>query len=120
MLLDWETAVGYRPMPLDEFKFSKPREGVEFRVKVKPADYYNFQFSDKEKYTCVELSYPGDAEFKLFGYIETGSDWSERLLTQLSSGKGPSLIVKLKYPEGEIRDDKQVLIESIIEDTWWP
>lgn len=117
--LDWETSVGYQPMPLGEFKTKQPREPVEFRVKVKPTDYYNNQFSDEKKYQAVELSYPGKPEFKLYGYIDRGEEWAEPLLEQLDGGLGPSLIVKLKYPDGEIKDAKQVQMDSIVADSWW-
>ena len=93
MKLDWETAIGYQPMPLEEFKKKQPKEGVAFRVKVKPSDYYNHAFGDENKYRAVELSYPGRSEFKLWGYIDRSARWAETLLANLEAGSAPSLIV---------------------------
>ena len=44
--LDWETATGYQPMLLGEFKAKRPTTPVEFRVKLKASDYYNYEFRD--------------------------------------------------------------------------
>ncbi|MFT4548904.1 MAG: hypothetical protein ACI8XO_003575 [Verrucomicrobiales bacterium] len=119
--LDWETATGYQPMPYEEFIAQRPKTPVEFRVKLKPSDYYNYQFSDKNVYRAVELSYPGHNEFKLIGYLELTQAWAKPLSNMLDSGMAPSLIVTLRYPDilpaGE--DQYQVQIMSIASDSWW-
>ncbi|MGI9242069.1 MAG: hypothetical protein ACR2RV_14795, partial [Verrucomicrobiales bacterium] len=120
MKLDWETAVGYQQMPLEKFKEERPTTALPFRVKVKPGDYYNYGFRDEAKFRCVELSYPGRPEFRLFGYIDRSRESAQELIGQLDMGLAPSLIVNLKYPGGEIRDDKQVVLDSIVAETWWP
>lgn len=118
--LDWVTTVGYQPMPLAKFKATRPRQAVKFWVKVKPSDYYNFGFADREKYLAVDLSYPGRGEFQLVGYIERSKPWAASLIQSLENGVAPSLVVELAYPAGEIKDNSQVEIVSILADTWWP
>ena len=118
MKLDWEIAVGYQAMPLEKFKKEQPRKPTEFRVKIKPGDYYSNQFFDKEEFAAVDLSYPGNREFKLNGYINRERPWAAKVLNQLESGIAPSMIVNLRYPEGEIKDDRQVEIVSITSESW--
>ena len=118
--LDWPTAVRYQPMDLKTFKSAKPREPVTFWVKVKPADFYSFNFSDQEKYQAVELSYPGQTDFKLIGYIDRKQAWAPALIGMVEAGQGPSLIVELRYPLGEIKDPALVEITSVVADSWWP
>ena len=120
MKLDWETAVRYQPMALDEFKEKRPTEPQAFRVKVKPSDYYNHQFADDGVFRSLELSYPGDPGFKLFGFVDRSAGWAQGLLDQLEAGGAPSLIVKLRYPEGEIKDATMVQVDAIVSETWWP
>jgi len=116
--LDWETAVGHREMSLEEFKNKQPTTPTEFRVKIKPDDFYSNQFIDKEKYASVSLSYPGDAEFKLTGYIDRNQKWAGRILGHFESRISPSMIVNLRYPDGEIKDASQVEIVSIVSESW--
>jgi hypothetical protein len=120
--LDWETAVGYQAMTLEKFKSETPTEPVVFRVKLKPSNHYNYQFRDPRRYRAVELSYPGNPDFRLVGYIKRSKQWAPKLLDQLGSGMAPSLIVRLKYPSrdgGEV-DLGLVEIDSIVAETWWP
>lgn len=119
LTLDWETATGYQPKPLAEFKAEHPTTPVEFRVKLKRSDYYNFKFIDRDVYQSVELSYPGQPEFRLFGYIQRSRPWASAVIKRLEAGEGPSFIVELQYPTGEIQDDRQVEIFSIISESWW-
>ena len=115
--LDWETAVGYQPQPLSEFKSKQLRTPTEFRVKVKKSDYYNYHFIDRTKYFAVELAYPG-REFSLIGYVDRSRAWAPGLIKQIAEGIQPSLIVQLKYPDDELKNDSQVEILSIVSQTW--
>ena len=116
--LDWETAAGYQAKPLDEFKAERPTTPVEFRVKMKPTDYYNYAFKDRDRYQAVELSYPGRRDFKLTGYIDLSQDWAAPLVARLNGGEAPSLIVRLRYPDGETGDETQVEVVAIVADSW--
>jgi len=117
MKLDWETAVEYQPLTLADFKDKRPTEAVEFRVKVKPSDFYNFGF-DEDQHIATELSYPGKKEFKLIGYLKKTSADAKKITEYFENGVSPSLIVKLRYPDRKINDDSLVEIVSITSDTW--
>jgi len=117
--LDWETAVGYQVKPLAEFKAERPITAVEFRVKMKPSDYYNYAFSNRDRFRAVELSYPGQGDFKLTGYIDLNHDWAAPLIQRLDDGEAPSLIVHLRYPSGELEDDSQVEVVEVVADSWF-
>ena len=117
--LDWETAVDYQPMPFADFKRDRPTTPVEFRVKVKTASYYNYQFADPEKYYAVELTYPGQHAFLLFGYIDRTRPWAQTLIRYLELGSAPSIIAEIQFPSGQQLDERQVEIISIISESWW-
>lgn len=122
MKLDWPTTVGYQPVPIEHFKAERPTEPVKFWVKLKPSEYYNFGYSDKEQYQAFELSYPG-REFKLVGYVDRSKEWATEIIEVVDNGEAPSLIVELKYPEPELGqlsvDESQVEIVSVISQSWW-
>ena len=117
--LDWETAVGYQQMPLAEFKQKRPTAPVEFRAKLKPSSYYNFEFRDPDLYYAVEMTYPGRPDFKLFGYIDRTRDWAPALIERLEKNEAPSAIVAVQYPTGQLQRELQVEIISLISETWW-
>ena len=117
--LDWETAVGYQPMPIEEFKKKRPTKALPFRVKMKSVAYKNELGSEKNRFLEVEMTYPGNLEFKLFAVIDRQEEWTAPLFESFDLGAAPSVIAKLKYPEGS-KDPLGVEIESIVAYTWWP
>ena len=116
--LDWETASGYQPMSLAEFRSTRPTDPVPFRVKFKPSDYYNFQFNDRDRYRAVEVSYPGIRDFSFVGYIDLSQPWAAGIVTQLDNGIAPSAIAELEFPEGPVQDAEQLVISKIIQLSW--
>ena len=120
MKLDWETAVGYQPMPIDEFKEKRPTEPLPFRVKMKATGYENAFDLEKNRLLEVELSYPGRPEFKLYAVIDRKEEWAQPLFSAFDQGLAPSVIANLKYADPEGNDPLQVEIDSIVADTWWP
>lgn len=115
-LLDWETSVGYQPIELRDYMVKQPLEPYTFRVLVKPEAYYNYAFSDSEKWISFDLSYPGDDDFRLHGYVEKGSDLEEELGKQLLLEA--NIILQLRYPKNPVSRE-QVLIEKIIHPSWF-
>ncbi len=115
-LLDWETSTGYQPMEIYDFRNKQPKDPMEFRVNVRPGNYYNHGFADETKWAAYTLTYPGDPDFELIGYVEIGSplhaDLRDQLLVEAN------LILKLRYPEKAISAD-QVLIQEIVHRSWY-
>ena len=115
--VDWPVSSGYQEMPLEDFQNETPKTPVPFRVKAKSSDYYNYAFADSEKYQCVELYYPGDDHFRLYGYIDKENPETRPLLSKLAFGS-MSLVLGLRYPEESPRPD-QVEIVSLIAADWF-
>jgi hypothetical protein len=115
--LDWETAVGYQPMPLEEFKLQRPLGPVPFRVAARAGDYYNGQFVDQERWLACDLTYPGDPNFHLFGYVDVATPAGRRLSDRLAT-QSVSMILGLAYPS-KSADPNQVVITDIISEQWF-
>ncbi len=116
--LDWETSVGWQPIPLEEFKLARPQEPVPYRVYVAEGDYYNGPFADSDKWLCCQLTYPSDADFKLLGYVDRGTEAGALLADTFSAGGSASLIVSLSFP-AEGGDPDQVILHEVLHQTWF-
>lgn len=115
--VDWETAVGWQAMTLSEFRTGKPTSPQPFRVLSAPGDYYNGPYADETKWFCCELTYPGDADFRLWGYFERDSPEGEQLLQLLEERKA-SCILNLAFRVGG-GPDNQVTIHDIAAAEWF-
>lgn len=115
LLVDWESWAGWSELPWNEFLAAKPVEPKRFRVVLRKADYYNFGFSDEEKWRSYQLDSP-DRDVTVYGYVERGGLLDERL--RASADEKESLFVlDLRFPaDGHSRN--QVIIERIVTDGW--
>ncbi|MGI8602102.1 MAG: hypothetical protein ACR2OZ_03785 [Verrucomicrobiales bacterium] len=117
--LDWETAVSYQPMLLDQFKQLRPTDPVPFRVVASSGDYYNGIFADEQRWLCCDLSYPGDPEFHLFGYVDLSTVPGRRLAEKIvEDSASVSVILSLTYLP-KVTDPNQVIITSIVNEEWF-
>ena len=115
-LVDWETSVGYQPMELRDYQIKQPKDPLLFRVNVKPDTYFNYGFDDKEQWLCYKLTYPGDDDFFLYGYIKKGTELAAAMEQQLF--RDFNIVAKLRYPDDAISRD-QVVIEKIAHPSWF-
>lgn len=115
-LIDWETSVGYQPIDIYDYRVKQPKDRFVFRVNCKPYEYYNHGFSNKEEWSCYMLTYPGDPDFELIGYIKRDSPLEEQMQTQLLGEV--NLMLEVHYPENAISRD-QVVIEKIVHPSWY-
>ncbi len=132
--VDWETAVGWQAMTVDEFIKGKPTIPQPFRVQAEPGDYYNGQYADDRKWCAVDLTYPGNPDFHLFGYVERNTPHGDRLMEligyketrdeegkqkwYLLNGSSTALVLGIAYlAEGS--DPKQVTIHEILHEQWF-
>ncbi len=132
--VDWETAVGWQAMTVEEFIKGKPTSPQPFRVEAAPGDYYNGPYSDESKWCAVDLSYPGNPDFTLYGYVERGTPEGGRLMQMLGyqETRTPSgepkweliqatrrpLILAIAYLR-EGSDPKQVTIHEVLHEQWF-
>jgi hypothetical protein len=88
-LIDWESWVGYSEMDFSEMRLRQPKDPVVVRCYLVQDEYYNFAFSDREKYLSFKLI-DHTREDQLWGYIDKLSDSYSRLATALAGSQGSS------------------------------
>jgi hypothetical protein len=113
--IDWESWVGWSEMPWEEFMDSKPTTGKLFRVLLEPVSYYNFAFSDEQKWNAYRLESP-DGQLEIYGYAGRNSELASDLKLPLDK-KQSALTLLLKFPAAA-KADNQVIIEKIIANGW--
>ena len=121
-------------MTVEEFMKGKPTTPQPFRVQAAPSDYYNGAYSDESKWCAVSLTYPGNADFNLYGYVERNTPTGERLMrllgyndTRDADGKtkwelvqaqsAPVVLAIAYLREGS--DPKQVTIHEVLHEQWF-
>ena len=110
-LVDWEAFVGYSEMTLAQFKAKKPQSPTLFRIRVKPDDYFNFDFTP-DKYRCLHLS-DIEADTTIFGYVLKGTG----PIASLQQGQEEFFTVRLRYP-ADSKSANQVFIDEVITSGW--
>lgn len=113
--VDWESWVGWSDIPWDQFMATKPTISHLFRVKLSPVEYYNFGFSDDQKWQSCRLESP-DGENSIYGYVEKGSLLDKQIRASKDT-KFALLVLRLKYPPN-VSSPNQVLIERLVSDSW--
>jgi len=119
--VDWETAVEWREMSIEDFKKSLPRGNIPFRAKLSASNYYNHSFSDEKKWFATEVYYPQPGrgnETLFYGYMDRNSPIFKQLGETIESGQHPPVIINLRYPENAISPE-QVVIDSLVLDSWF-
>jgi hypothetical protein len=94
LVIDWESYVGYSEKSFSELRTRKPTDATLIRAYVTLADYYNYEFSDADRYLSVKLSSPNEEEF-FHAYCLRDSELGQWLLTDLASD--PSAPITKSY-----------------------
>lgn len=116
--IDWETDVVHQFMEWDVFQETLPTDPVPFRVTIQETDYYNYTFSDADRYRSWVV-YDPQRGVRLFGYSERDGP-VDRELVEIITSKGTgrtAAILKLSYPEDAANAD-QVHITEIGSVSW--
>jgi hypothetical protein len=113
--IDWESWVGWSDISWKEFMATKPTTGHVFRVILAPVDYYNFEFTDDQKWQSYRLESP-DHEYALYGYVERGTVMNEKIHLDRDTKK-MNLMLSLKFPLGA-SSNNQVEIERFVTEGW--
>ncbi len=122
--LDWESFVGYSAMSWTQFREQRPSGPRVFRVFASPDDYYNYEFTDAQKFLSVQLRVLDSTEV-VNAFCEMPGDLAVDLKTKLASAPktGDSqrawlpLIVRIEFPK-EAQSDHCVHFRGIIQDDW--
>ena len=110
-LIDWESFVGYSEMSLGKFQEDQPGKPTLFRLRVKPDDYYNFNFT-AEDYQCLHLSDMNQTTV-IYGYVLKG----QGPISSLQPGQEEFFTLRLRYPENP-KTANQVIIDEVITSGW--
>lgn len=113
--IDWESWVGWSEVPWDELTERRPTRPVLVRAMLKWIDYYNFGFSDEEKWRSYRLTSP-DGEQVLYGYVERNSLLDQRLRPN-ESGASVAATLKIHFPDDD-GSRPQVIIDEQVADGW--
>lgn len=113
--VDWESWAGWSDQPWDEFLETRPSAPGPFRVLVRLAEYYNFDFADDQRWQSYRLDSP-DGEHSLHGYVERDSLTHERIRSVLEQQAFP-MILELSFPE-DPQGRGQVVIHRQLADHW--
>ena len=118
MKIDWEVLVNYSEKSWEDFQTEKPTEPVQFRVRVNPASYYNFEF-DEETYLAFQLKHPETRSRLLYGYLKRDSESYDRFVRVrlMSYLKDLPVLVRLRYPSNP-KDATQVEIVEFDSFSW--
>lgn len=113
--IDWESWVGWSAMPWEDFLAEKPSTPTLFRVTLRPVDYYNFGFSDDDKWRSYRLYPPGDGQ-PLYGYVERGTI-ADSMIHLPPEAKAKRITLMLAFPRG-IESRNQVRIDRVAAEGW--
>lgn len=76
--VDYKAFLEWSDAPFDDLAAGKVREAQEMRLMVRRSVYYNYTFSDQEKYAAFDAS-PGRGGGSVTLYAERGSEIEQRL-----------------------------------------
>lgn len=113
--VDWESFVGWSDKSWDEIKQEKPEEPFEIRAILKAEDYYNFDFTDEDRWACFTLL-SQDRVDQLYAYVPRDSEMFIMLNTS-SESEERRVILSVRFPE-ESASNNQLLIEDVVSDNW--
>ncbi|MEZ5324719.1 MAG: hypothetical protein R3F19_06620 [Verrucomicrobiales bacterium] len=124
--LDWESFVIYETTPFKEFISATSSSEGEYRVTVQPDDYYNFAYSDHEKYAAYRIEIPsGETSVHAYALRESPAGKELERLFDLagqesfngSQKMNPMLPFTLILRSD--RDSKgQLAISEVVSDSW--
>lgn len=116
-VLDWTSFVGFSQMAWSDFKKARTTTPILFRGFATASDYYNYEFTDRQKYLSINLLSP-DGTISLHGYCERDTAMGIALAHTMSrSNSMTGVVVKLAFPEHP-ESDHCVWIKQFVSDRW--
>ncbi len=116
---DWESAVAYQPMSIEEFIEKRPAEAMDFRVYVTQDNYFSYEFQDESQWLCYKLT-ERDGEQHLFGYLPITEAEAMKKILSLNGSRGrivKPMILKLRFPK-DGKGSRSVFIDAIVSERW--
>ena len=116
-LIDWEASVGYNPDSLSHLLAQRPAESATMRVLLKEETYYNYQFSDRQRFQSYAMRVEDDDGPSCFAFADRESE-AFRALDRLFANRPPrtaAVSARMRFPSGV---DQVGEILSIIQPHW--
>ena len=113
-LVDWESWVGYCEIPWETFIENKVTEPTQVRVKIEPANYYNFSFRDDQKWACFRLATTTDGSV-VYGYAPRDAAFLSKLPGR--NEREVTGILKVRFPDAAASSN-QVIITDFLQSGW--
>ena len=117
-LIDWPTSTLCQTDNFERFMESKSTQPTLLHVRIVRGNYYNYGWSDRQRYACYDLTFPG-FQHTLYGYVPRDSPLGIDL--QLLTALEPShaAILEVRYPS-PAPEDRQVEILRLVSKDWLP
>ena len=117
-LVDWESFVGAGEMSWSRFKKERPTQPVLMRVFMKAGDYYNYEFTDANRFQSYTL-YDANGDLAVYAYCERISNIAAYLGRELDlQGRNmKGFAVRLAYPENA-ESSQCVWIREVVAPRW--
>jgi len=115
-LIDWESWVGYGEMTLEQMMREKPTDPIQVRAFLTEVSYYNFGFSDDEKWASFRLAF-FEEDQRLWAYVKRNTALEERLSSAAKDGAQVPGVFLLKYPD-RTRTNDQVILTEMLTSGW--
>ncbi len=116
--IDWRSSTLYQAEHMEKFIAKKSTTPTILHVRVSRGNYYNYQWSDSQKYQCFELEYPL-VDRRLFAYAAQDSEAGVELRLLTSLEETHAAVLEVRYPEGA-KEDRQVEIVRFLSGEWLP
>ena len=117
--LQWEVAVGHSDLDWATFLDDRDTQGGRFRVLLEMADYYNFEYSDKEAYQSFMIRAPGSERY-VYGYLDRQSPAYKQFVAVrlMSNLQSMPVIAILRFPINDRANGEQVIVAEIDSCSW--
>ncbi len=116
--IDWPTSTLCQTDIFERFMASKSTQPTILHVRMVRGNYYNYEWSDRQKYACYNLTFPG-LQQTLYGYVPRDSPLGIELQLLTALEPTHAAILEVKYPS-PAPEDRQVEILRIISKEWLP
>ena len=127
--MHWEVSFGYQPIPLELFKKTQPEQPHPFRAKLRNGDFFANAFDDKKRWYCVEVYYPGNPDFLMYGYLDRQTPFGQGVIARLDQSENIipglpaiettlSVIASMRFPQNPTSNN-QVEIVDISSYSWF-
>jgi hypothetical protein len=116
--VDWETSSGYQHESWADLAARRPTAPVLLRCVIERGDYFNFEFSDPEKWLCFKMRYPR-GPVTLYGYAERRSTLGAHLDGLLEFHPYAGVAIEAAFlPQS--RSNNQMQIVKLVHEAWLP